>query len=173
MVLARLALGALVAFAGVLAIAYGIGNAVGQANALEDDAVARGVVGGGPVAFESTDTELTVYIHFEGLINEDSFRDSAVAATTCSVSDQVLRGARQGTSATLGDYATIGEFTHGGGAGSIRCSGSRDVEYVVTPHGPGAVFKAVGMIIGGAFALGLGGWMGIAAYLRRRREASA
>jgi len=169
-------LGALLAVAGALVAAYGIGNAIGQAEALSDDAVARGTVDGGRVAFESAEPKLTVYLDTDGIANSE-VKDRMAAATGCVVTadgfEDSFRGNVQGASATLGDYVSVGTFTLPGSSGRISCSGASSTPYLVTPVGAGAVFKAVGLILAGAFSAAGGIVMLVLGFRRRPRRAAA
>jgi hypothetical protein len=168
--------GALVALAGVLAVAYGIGLAIGQAEALSEDAVARGTVDGERVAFESAEPKLTVYLDTDGIANSET-KDRMAGATGCVVTadgfEDSFRGNVQGASATLGDYVSVGSFTLPGSSGRITCSGASSIPYLVTPVGAGAVFKAVGVILAGAFGAAGGIVLLVVGFRRRRRSARA
>ncbi len=170
-------IGAALVVVGLLATAYGIGNAVGQAGALSDDAVARGIVGGERVSFESREPKLTVYLDTDGVANSE-VKDRLAAGTGCVVSAEgfkdSFRGNVQGASATLGDYVSVGSFTLPGSSGRIVCSGdASSMPYLVSPVGAGAVFKAVGLILAGVFGGAGGVVLVVAGYRRRRRSARA
>lgn len=177
--IALLALGTVVLVAGLVAMAYGVGAAIGQASAIDDDAVARGTVGGPPIAFASREPELTLYLEFDG-VTRSEIRDRAVAVTTCTLSgdgaDRSFTGNRQGVAAELGDYSSVGRVTLAGGSGRIACDQPAQrkfaaLPFLLTPRSAGEVGVSVGMIIGGVTVAGLGGWAAAAGWLRRRRAA--
>ena len=176
---ALLAVGVLLMAAGLAALAFGISLAVGQAGAIEDDAVSGGIVGDEPRAFESAEPGLTVYLDFTGLTNNSVVQDRASGATSCTVTaegfEDTFTGARQGVAATLGDYVSVGSFTLPASAGRIACNFTRTefgaVPFLVTPRGTGEVGMSVIVIIGGVTVAGLGGWAAVAGWLRRRRRA--
>jgi hypothetical protein len=171
-----LALGAVLSILGILGLAYGIGFAVGSANALADDAVARGVVGAGPVAFETHERKLTVYLDVDGVTNDSNRQDSLASATACDVTargfEKRFSGSRQGASTTLGDYVSVGSFTLPVSAGRIACSGADGLPYLVTPVGAGDVFGAVGLIIAGVVVAIAGVALAVVGNGRRRRQPS-
>lgn len=151
-----LAVGAVLLAAGLVALAFGVSLAVGQAGAIDDDAVAEGVVGDAPRAFESAEPGLTVYLDFTGLSNNSVVQDRASGATSCTVTadgfEDTFSGARQGVAATLGDYVSVGSFTLPRSSGRIACAFSRSefgaVPFLVTPRGTGEVGMSVIVIIG-------------------------
>jgi hypothetical protein len=170
-----LILGLVVLGVGLTGVGRGIGQAVGQAGALDDDAVATGRVGGAAVAFESAEPELSVYLDFHGGFGDSDTQDRIAASTTCTVSgrgfEKNFSGARQGVSATLGDYVSVGSFTLPGSAGRIACAGREPVlPFLVTPHSTGEIGKSVLLIIAGVAVAGLGGVAAVIGLLRLRRR---
>jgi len=179
-----IALGAVLLMAGLVIGGYGIVRAVQSNAAIEDDAVATGVVSavpGEPVRFESDADELSVYLDFDGVTDNSVVQERASGAVGCLVSGQdgsseSFSGARQGTAATVGDYVSVGSFSIP--SGEISCvytSASSalpgEVPYVVTLGGTGAAAWPVFIIIGGVTVALLGGWAAVGGWLRRRRAA--
>ena len=186
-----LALGVLLLAGGIAASIAGIVGAVGNRDAIEDDAVGRGTVRDldsevDRIAFavpEGDRRHFTVYLLFGGVENNSEDRDLAVRDTGCEATmpDGVItrfRGARQGTSVQLGDAASVGHFSSQPGEVAVRCAyltstrSSRrrrpdTVPYVVTPGKPSGLTGDVLMIIGGTFAAIGGGFLGWLGWRRR------
>jgi hypothetical protein len=178
--------GLLVLVAGILGAAYGIGQAIGQAGAITDDAVARGFVRPGfgqAIAFETPRPKLTVYLDFDGITSNSVVYDDASGATSCEVtardgSVRTFTGARQGTAATIGDLVSVGSFEVPSPSGRIRCGYTRsggglpsEVPFLLTPHSTGEVVVPVLIIIGCVFAAIGGGWAAFVGRSRRRKRA--
>ena len=172
--------GALVALAGALGLAYGIGMVIGQTSVIGKDAVARGTTGT-RLAFESRERELTVYLDQRGIPNVNDIDDRLSGATSCRVTadgyEHEFSGARQGSAATLGRWVSVGSFTLPGSSGRIDCvtqpSGivPAQLPFVVTPHGTGEAFKSIGLVILGIF-VAIGGVVAFVVGMKRARRSA-
>lgn len=177
-----IALGAVLVVAGLVFGGYGIVRAAQSNAAIEDDAVATGVVSavpGEPVRFESDADKLSVYLDFEGLTNNSEAQERAAGAVGCLVtgpggSSESFSGALQGTAVTVGDFVSVGSFSIS--SGEISCAYTSaasglpgEVPFVVTRGGTGAAAWPVVIIIGGVTLGLLGAWMGVLGWSRRRR----
>lgn len=181
-----LVVGAVALAGGIGVLAYAIGMAAGSAGAIGEDAVAEGTLSPESAAraipFESTERDLTVYLRFGGVFSNTDTQESAASATSCQVVSGGLKktfdGSRQGTSATIGDYTSVGSFTLPQSSGRITCRYERfsaaqpsEVPFVVTPHGTDEVTRSVLLIFAGVGIGILGGWAAVAGWLRRRSNA--
>jgi len=186
----RVVLGALLAVGGVLALGYGIVEAVRAGNAITDDAVARGTVreGGGQEATfvvpDREDREYTVYLQFSGVFSNDededlTVRDTRCVATTSTGERVAFGGNRQDVAATIGGSASVNHFAAPAGPTVVRCGygdGTRSsrvrrpdsIGFVVTPGTPSLAGDGVLYIFGGVGANLLGGFLFWSGWRRRR-----
>lgn len=159
----RIVLGALTAAIGTAALAAGIVHTVQEGSRARDEAVARGTVGGPPVTVPAGDH--TVWLDLD--TNDEHERDLTVRDTACAagdLDDVDFRGARQGSSVTIGDLSTVGTFTAPARGTTMRCAytaGTRRSQrqrfaapaFLVAPGRPSGATTGVLVIVGGAFAL--------------------
>ena len=188
----RVILGGLLVVASVALIVVGIGKTVESGSGIESDAVARGEVRESveqtrAVTFEVPPGErrdYTVYLLLTGRDGWENRRDLTVRDTACvaEMPDGVqtrFRGARQGSSTTIGKASSVGHFSSQPGRVAVVCaytSGTRSsrrirpetAAYVVTPGTPGEMGLGIAMIVGGATVLVGAGFL-IAWGMRRRR----
>jgi hypothetical protein len=122
-------LGLVLAAAGLAGIGWFVAQQVAGAPG-RDEAVAEGSVAGldGPdtpaVRFRG-DGDYTVWLELRGLVLSNH-RETIVAATNCEArfaggGSVRFRGARQGSSVTVGSRSTIGTFDAPPGAVELRC----------------------------------------------------
>jgi hypothetical protein len=150
--------------AGFVAVAIGIAGAVGERDAIESDAVARGRLGE-PLRFSTpTAGDYTIFLLFGGRFNTTERQELAVSRTSCTATLPVgrtqMRGSRQGFAITLGSASSLGHFGTGPGDVEVICDGSLGdpIELVISPGRP-SIARAVAMIIGGALAVVAGGFL--------------
>ncbi|MBJ7331590.1 MAG: hypothetical protein JHC95_16975 [Solirubrobacteraceae bacterium] len=187
----RIVLGGLLLLAGVAAAVYGVGMAITTGGNIKGDAVARGEVreeGGGAVAFTVPAGErrdYTVYLLLKGRDADENQADLIVRDTSCvaEMPDGVkteFRGARQNVAATIGNSASVGQFSslpgrvvvfcgYSDGTRSSRRIRSERIEYVVTPGTPAQASAPVLVIIGGVTVGLLGGFLLGWGWIGRRR----
>lgn len=187
----RIVVGVLAVAGGIAASIAGLVGTLRTGQDIEGRAVARGdVVEDGPitpVAFTVPPGEkraYSVYLLFGGSVSQEPQQELTVRDTQCRIrlpggQTTVFRGARQDTSAEIGQAASVGHFTSAPGRAGAFCHytvGTRTsrrlrperVAYVVTPGRPSDGFADVALIVGGVFAATAGGFA-IASGARRRR----
>jgi hypothetical protein len=149
----RGSLGVVAIVAGLSAVVLGITAVVGERQRIEDDAVARGIVGE-TVSFEAAEaSHYTVYLILEGRIGDDLRDEAVVARTRCETSSGArFSGSRQGAAVTLGRASTVGRFDAPAGEIAVSCVGADGERYIVTP-GNEWILRSILEIVGGAFAL--------------------
>lgn len=152
----RVLFGVVALVAGLIAVGTGIVSVVGERERIEDEAVARGVVGE-TATFQATQARrYTVYLIFGGRIGNDLREERVIARTACATSSGAsFTGSRQGSAVTLGRASTVGRFDAPAGEIAVRCSGPYAENYIVTPGGA-SLMGGVLLIVGGAF-LAVGG----------------
>ena len=186
---AGVVVGLLLVLGGIAATIAGIAGAVDSFGAIEDDAVGRATVRAGEVrdtvTFEVPPGDrrhYTVWVLFDGLTSNSDIRELAVRDTGCAavLPDGVetrFRGARQGTSVTIGDASTVGHFSSQPGRVEVRCAyitGTLRSErqrpdalpYVVSPGKPSGADTLT--ILGGVFGALAGGLVFFLGWRRRR-----
>ena len=162
--------------ASVVSVTHGVVEIVDINDATVTNAVARAEVNGQTNIARFTATKSQTYTVY-GIIDTNSSdqRNSVVAATSCDVhfadgSSTSFSGAQQGSSTTINDVATIGQFHANEGAVTVVCDsgyGNR-FDFIVTP-GTSNVGAAIGFILGGALGLALGIAALIRALIGRKR----
>jgi hypothetical protein len=189
----RILLGIPLELAALVAIGAGIADVVRSGGSLREDAVARGTVtarAAAPAGFTVPAGErqsYTVYLDVDGVGTRSDVLDLAVRDTTCTATmpdgvRTVFRGARQGSSMTIGDLASVGHFSSQPGAVRVACAYTEGtpqsrrvrpdpVPFLVTPGTPGELTGGVLKIIGGAFGLLLAGWLVVTGLRGRRTRA--
>ncbi len=171
--------GIILLLVGVSVVIVGIVLLVNASNVPDDNAIARGSVGGRPIAFDREDDgEITVYLRSTSSdmnVVHDQVRD-----TTCAVDHggvtSTIDGSGQSFSITLGNTGTIGSVHVTAGAVTVTCEGSSsDGEEVIVARGgppgivPGLVFVFAGIglfIVGVVLTI-----VGVVLRSRRRRRA--
>lgn len=188
----RIIIGDLLIIASIALIVVGIGRTADSGSGIEGDAVARGEVREDAertraVTFDVPAGErrdYSVYLLLSGRDGFENRRELTVRDTACvaEMPDGVqsrFRGARQGTSMTIGKASSVGHFSSQPGRVAVVCaytqgtSSSRRIRpevaaYVVTPGTPGEMGTGIAMIVGGVFGLIGGGFLVVWGLLRRR-----
>jgi hypothetical protein len=156
-----LPVGIVLALVGISGIVVGIVLLMQASNVADDNAIARGSVGGGPITFtREADGRITLYLRSTSSNTE--IVDSEVDDTTCTVEHggrtSTIDGAFQSLSVTLGSTATIGYVDVEAGPVAVTCDGTRAIgaAIIVAKGGPPSVvpafiflFAGIGLFIGG------------------------
>ncbi|MCU1365885.1 MAG: hypothetical protein JWN39_1524 [Ilumatobacteraceae bacterium] len=162
--------------ASAYSLVHGIVEVVHINDDTVDNAVARAQVNGSSNVAEFSATKSQTYSVYAIIDSNDSnTRDDIVASTDCEVtfadgSTTAFSGSSQGSSTTIGDVSSVGEFFASEGSVRVVCeSGSGDrFDYIVSP-GTAAVGAAIAFIICGAFGLFAGIICLVVALVGRRR----
>lgn len=171
-----LLVGIVLALIGISGIIVGIVLLVQASNVADDNAIARGSVGGGPITFtREDDGRITLYLRSTS--DNTEVVDSEVSDTTCAVEHggrtSTIDGAFQSFSVTLGSTATIGYVDVEAGPVTVTCDGSRasGATIIVAKGGPPSVvpgfiflFAGIGLFLGALVLVIVG------AVLRARRR---
>ena len=159
--------------AGLAGIAWFVGAQLANAPG-RDEAIASGLVAaldgpGTPTARLDGKGDYTVWLDLGG-VSLSNRRETIVAATNCSArfasgGSARFRGARQGSSVTIGDRSTVGTFDAPEGAVALSCRQlpfgrfgsrrllSRERSFFVTPGRPGVEFTLWAGLFGGILLL--------------------
>ncbi|MCB0971095.1 MAG: hypothetical protein KDA97_06200 [Acidimicrobiales bacterium] len=173
------ALGALLALVGLVGFGWGLWTTSSAGRAIDDDAVARtsagppGAEGEAATFVAPARQEYTIWLDNGGASDEQ--RDAIVASVACVVRTAdgavaEVRGARQGSSVTLGSRSTVGTFRSSEGRVEVACTQQRSGSpraVLVVPGGPEAAGLAIGATVAGVFAM-VGGIL-LLGVLRRSR----
>ncbi len=178
-----LVLALVIGIVGAVAAAYGIAGLVSGTAPGSDEIVGEGMVaplGGAPAAgarFTAPDgTAHTIWLRVDGM--DSRARDTIVASVVCTVerpgrAPSQVRGSRQMNAAVVGDLATVGGFTAGGGENVVACRHEvfgqlrlRDRlrtahPFVVAPGDPSAGILAFAFLFGGLAAIAGAGVLGV------------
>lgn len=156
-----LLVGIVLALIGISGIVIGIVLLVQASNVADDNAIARGSVGGGPITFiRQANGRITLYLRSTS--SDTEVVDEEVSDTECTVDHgggtSTIDGAFQSFSVTLGSTATIGYVDVDAGPVTVTCDGSRasGETIIVAKGGPPSVvpgfiflFAGIGLFIGG------------------------
>jgi len=173
-----LILGLILLVLGIPSVVIGIVLLVQASHKADDNALARGTVGGGAMTFEQgADGRITIYLRSSSSNTETI--DDEVDDTTCDIEhaggSSTIDGSRQGFSVTLGHTATVGYVDVDAGQVNVVCDGgfSSGDELIVASGGPPPVVPGFVLIFAGAVAF-IGGLVltiiGIVLRASRRRR---
>lgn len=162
--------------ASVYSLVHGIVEVVNINDDTVHNAVARAEVNGSSnVAEFSASRSQTYSVYAIISSNSSDVRDSIVASTNCDVtfadgSTTAFSGRSQGSSTTIGDVSSVGEFFATEGSVRVVCESNSGDRYafIVSP-GTAAVGAAIAFIICGAFGLFAGIICVVVALVGRRR----
>jgi hypothetical protein len=171
-----LIVGVVLLLIGISGLILGIVWVVNAVNVPDDNAIARGTIGGDPETFEGEDAgRITVYLRSSS--SNTDVVDGEVDGTSCTVEHSggtaQIDGSRQSVSLTLGSTATIGFVDVEAGTVTVQCDGrSSDGDtFIVARGGQPNIFAAIFFIVGGALLV-VGGLVLtiVGAVLRGRRR---
>jgi hypothetical protein len=142
---------------GLPSVVIGIVLVVRASRVPDENALARGSVGGGPMTFQRDDAgRITVYLRSTSTNSERI--DDEVSDTTCQVAHaggtSTIDGGHQGLSVTIGHTGTIGYVDVEAGQVTVRCDGSSSSgdRLIVASGGPPNIVVGIVLIIAGGLA---------------------